>query len=181
MNKSFTWGYLLDILVYGLLAAFLAVLQTTLIPRIGIFNAFPDLVIGAICCIGIYREEEIAALFGLIAGLAVEALGSTGISVLPLFYMLMGYVCGRVGAGTRENAQISAFVITVPFICVARTVFSLLSHILHYLGTVDLMTLLLYTLLPELIYDLIVCIPVYLIVKFFELPVYIARKRGSLY
>jgi len=181
MNKRFSLGSVLDIAVYGILAAIMAVLQTTLMHRIPVYGAIADIVIGAVCCIGIYRGENTAAAFGLFAGLCVDALGTTGVSLLPLFYTLTGYVCGRIGTNAREGARFTANLITVPFLCLARTLFSLLNHIINYFGDIDFGILFLYILLPELIYTAVVCIPVFIIVKFFEIPVIIARKRGGLY
>ena len=181
MNKHFSLGSILDIVVYGIFAAIMAVLQTTLMPRIPVYGAIADIVIGAVCCIGIYRGENKAGAFGLFAGLCVDALGTTGVSLLPLFYTLVGYVCGRIGANAREGARFSAYLITIPFVCLARTLFSFLNHIINYFGDIDFGILFLYILLPEFVYTLVVCIPVFVIVKFFEIPIIIARKRGGLY
>lgn len=181
MNKRFSFGILADILIYALLGAFLALLQTTLMPRLQIYYAVPDLLIGAVCCIGIYKGENTAAAFGLFGGLCVEALGSTGLSLLPLFYTIAGLVCGLIGNNAREKARFAAFLITFPLLCLARVVYSLLLTLVNYWGSIQPKTLFLYTLLPELIYTVAVCIPVFLIVKLFEYPVYAARKKGGIY
>ncbi len=181
MNKNFSLDYLLDILIYGLLAILLAVLQTTLLPRFQIYNALPDIIIGAVCCIGVYRRENISALFGLFAGLCVEALGSTGLSLLPLFYTFAGYVCGRVGTNAREKAHFAAFLISLPLLCLSRTVLSFFNHFINYFGNLDFKQLFLFTILPEYIYTLVMCFPVFLLVKLFEIPLNATRKRGGLY
>lgn len=180
-NKSSFLSIVLDVVIYGILGAFLAVLQTTLMPRLSVFYAVADIIIGAVCCIGIYRGEKTAAIFGLWAGLCAEALGSTDISLLPLFYTLVGYVCGRIGFNAKNNARFAAFLVTLPLLCLSRTAFSLIFHLIRYFESIDFKMLFLYTLLPEFIYTLIVCIPVFILVKVFEFPVYILRKRGGLY
>ena len=86
MNKYFRLIYVLDAFVYGVLLILLTVLQTTFIYRFPIHNVIPDLIVGAVCCVGIYHGEKHAALFGLCAGLFTDALGSVGVSLLPLFY-----------------------------------------------------------------------------------------------
>ncbi len=181
MNKSFSLVHVLDIVIYGILAVLLAVLQTTLMPRLSIYYATADIIIGAVCCIGIYRRENTAALFGLFAGLCAEALGSTGLSLLPLFYTIAGYICGRIGCNARENFRFAAYLVCLPLLCFSRTVFSLFIHLIKYIGSIDVKMLFLYTLLPEFIYTLIVCIPIFILVKLFEIPIYIIRKRGGLY
>ena len=180
-NKTSYLSIILYTIIYGLLGAFLAVLQTTLMPRLSVFYAVADIIIGAVCCVGIYKGENTSAIFGLWAGLCVEALGSTDISLLPLFYTLAGYVCGRIGFNAKKNAHFAAYLVTIPLLCLSRTAFSLIFHLLRYFESIDYKMLFLHTLLPEFIYTLIVCIPVFIVVKAFELPIYILRKRGGLY
>ncbi|MBR5322005.1 MAG: hypothetical protein IKU48_00465 [Clostridia bacterium] len=182
MNNKFSYlSIILDIILYGILGALLAVLQTTLMPRLTVFYAVADIIIGAICCIGIYKGENTAALFGLWAGLCVEALGSTDISLLPLFYTLVGYVCGRIGFNARNNARFAAYLVSLPLLCLSRTAFSFVFHLLRYFGSIDFKMLFVYTLLPEFLYTLVICIPVFILVKALELPIYAIRKRGGLY
>ncbi len=180
-NKTSFLSIVLNTVIYGLLGAFLAVIQTTLMPQLTVYYAVADIIIGAICCIGIYKGENTAALFGLWAGLCVEALGSTNISLLPLFYTLVGYVCGRIGFNAKSNARFAAYLVSIPLLCLSRTAFSFIFHIIIYFESIDYTVLFLHTLLPEFIYTLVVCIPVFILVKVFEYPVYIIRKRGGLY
>ncbi len=180
-NKTSYLSITLNVIIYGILGAFLAVLQTTLMPRLSVFYAVADIIIGAVCCIGIYKGENTAALFGLWAGLCVEALGSTDVSLLPLFYTLEGYVCGRIGFNAKNNARFAAYLVTLPLLCLLRSAFSFIFHLLRYFESIDFKMLFLHTLLPEFIYTLIVCIPVFIIVKAFEIPIYLIRKRGGLY
>ena len=180
-NKTSYLSIVLNIVIYGILGAFLAVLQTTLMPRLSVFYAVSDIIIGAVCCIGLYKGETTAALFGLWTGLCVEALGSTDVSLLPLFYTLVGYVCGRIGFTAKTNARFAAYLVTLPLLCLSRTAFSFLFHLMRYFKSIDYKMLFLHTLLPEFIYTLVVCIPVFVLVKAFEFPIYIIRKRGGLY
>ena len=180
-NKTSFLSIALNVIIYGILGAILAVLQTTLMPRLFVFYAVADIIIGAVCCVGIYKGENTAALFGLWAGLCVEALGSTDISLLPLFYVLTGYVSGRIGFNAKTNARFAAYLVTLPLLCLSRTAFSFLFHLIRYFESIDFKMLFLHTLLPEFIYTLIMCIPVFILVKVFEFPVYIMRKRGGLY
>ena len=181
MNKKFGVGFFLNIAFYSLLAIVLAVLQTTLLPRFQIYEAFPDLMIGAVCCIGIYRGENTAALFGLLAGLIVESTGNAkGLSLLPLFYTLAGYISGRIGFSAKENARFPAYLVSVPFFCLARTALTVLYHVVRYFKSVDVLQLLLYTALPEFFYTLCLCVPVFFFVKLFDIPLNFIRKRGGL-
>ncbi|MBE6718869.1 MAG: rod shape-determining protein MreD [Ruminococcaceae bacterium] len=179
MNKHFNAGIIFDILLYGTLLILLSVLQTTLIPRFPIYDSVPDIMLGAVCCIGIYRKEKCAAVFGLIAGLCSDALGSVGLSLLPLFYTLVGYFSGLIGDNAREKARFAAFLITIPAVSFAKIALSFFHHIINYYETIELGQLFLYTLLPEFVYTLFLCIPSFLLVKLFDIPLNILRKRGG--
>ena len=179
MNKHFNIAVVFDIVIYGLLLIVLSVLQTTLIPRFPIYDAIPDIMIGAVCCIGIYRGERCAAIFGLMAGLCSDALGSTGLSLLPLFYTLVGYIAGNIGANAREKARFAAYLITIPAVCFAKTALSFFHHIIIYFDSINLGDYFLHTFLPEFVYTLCLCIPIFILVKLFDIPLNTLRKRGG--
>lgn len=180
-NIKFNIGNILDIAAYGILAMLFSVLQTTLVPRFQIFDALPDLLIGVICYLGIYRGEKTAGLFGLFAGLCVDGLGNTGVSFLPLFYTIGGYVCGIVGKVARENAKFVAFLISVPAFSLARTSITFLDFLITNWGNLQFQRFFLYTALPEFISTLLICLIVYFIVKLYDSPLNYIRKRGGLY
>ena len=179
MNNNTPQKLLLYIPTYGILAALLAVLQTTLIPRIEIFDCMPDVIIGAVCCVGIYRGEITASVFGLFSALCVEGLGSTGLSLLPLFYVFAGYICGRIGRNARANARFVAFLITIPPVCLGRLLVSVISYTVSYWGTMNVSEFLLGAVLPEYIFTLLLCIPAFLTVKLFESPMELAGRKGG--
>lgn len=181
MSKNFRMIYVFDAIVYGALLILLTVLQTTFIYRYPLHNVLPDLMLGAVCCIGIYRGEKHAALFGLFSGLFTDALGSVGVSLLPLFYTLAGYFCGIVGNNARKQKKFFAFLLCIPALCFFREVISFINQTITYFGSINLKQLLLHTILPEYIYNIIACIFVFLLVKLFDIPLNIARKRGGLY
>ena len=83
----YTVGISLFILLIG-------VLQVTLFADLPILHATPDLTICAVLCIAFFLGRYAGAITGIGAGFLIEAMGSVGISLLPLFYMLMGYVMG---------------------------------------------------------------------------------------
>ena len=56
----------------------------------------PDLILCATLSLSFFESERVAAIFGMLAGFALEAVGSVGFSILPLFYMLCGCVCSML-------------------------------------------------------------------------------------
>ena len=171
----------MKIIVYGLLTVLSAVLQTTLMPRLCLFGVFPDIVIAAVCCVGIYDGENSAALFGLFCGLAVTALGSVGVSVEPLVYVLVGYFCGRVGYNARYNRRFLAYLLSMPVVCLIRTLISFINFHIQYFGSIEYGRLFLNILLPEFCYTLIIAVPVFVLVWLFVLPIIKRQDRGDTY
>lgn len=81
-------------LTYLLLLCVLAVLQTTLFARFGLFGSTPDLMLACVISISMYEGERGGGIAGVAAGFLIDSLGGTGLSLLALPYMLCGYICG---------------------------------------------------------------------------------------
>lgn len=73
-----------------------AVIQTSFFMAAGVFPASPDLLLAAVIGIAIYDGERSAAAAGVAAGFLAEALGGDGVMLLPVFYLLIGYIFGIV-------------------------------------------------------------------------------------
>jgi len=171
----------LKVIIYGLLTVLLAVLQTTLMPRLCLFGVFPDIIIVAVGCAGIYDNENAAALFGLFCGLAVTALGGVGVSFEPLFYVLVGYFCGRVGDNARYNRRFLAYLLSMPFVCLVRMLMSFINFHIKFFGSIEYSRLFLSVLLPEFCYTLAAAVPVFVLVWLFLLPIIKRQDRGDTY
>lgn len=81
------------ILRYAVLTFFIVMLETVVLPRI-FPGALPDLMLSAVIAAAMGEDERIAALFGAFGGFFLDAAGTTGLSLSPLYYMLTGYVFG---------------------------------------------------------------------------------------
>jgi rod shape-determining protein MreD len=87
----------------SLLILILSVMQVTVCARLSIFGATPDLMICTVLCIAFFAGRYAGAITGIGAGFFIEALGSVGISLLPLFYLLLGYVAGYYTKLTHQK------------------------------------------------------------------------------
>lgn len=74
----------------------LAVIQLSFFGRFRIFGAIPDLMIAAVLCIGYFTGPYTGAVSGIAAGFLIDALGTSGFSVLPICYLLEGYLAGHL-------------------------------------------------------------------------------------
>ena len=79
----------------GLLLILLAVLQVSFFPRFRLLGGIPDLMIVAVLCLSFFSGRYMGAITGIAAGFLIDAIGSTGIVILPLCYLFLGYVAGH--------------------------------------------------------------------------------------
>ena len=124
-------------------------LQTTLLSRYRILGAVPDLCFGALILVAYFCGKETGAVTGIAAGFAVEALGSTGISILPVCYLLCGYVCGyftRAVIPRRFTAFLAVLGAAVP----VRAAITLIYMCLTY-SEIRLPQILVRNILPEML------------------------------
>jgi len=81
-------------LTVTLLIILLSSLQVTLLAKYRLFDATPDLMLCFVLCIFYFWGKYAGAVTGIATGFVIEAIGGQGISVLPVVYMLYGYVGG---------------------------------------------------------------------------------------
>lgn len=125
------------------------VLQTTLFSKIRLLGVVPDLCFGTLLLISFFCGKEAGAVTGIAAGFAVEAIGSVGISLLPVFYLFCGYVCGyftRAMVPRRFGAFAAVLGAAVP----VRGAITLVYICLTY-DKVRLIQILIHTVLPEML------------------------------
>ncbi|MBQ7921344.1 MAG: hypothetical protein IJ325_02045 [Clostridia bacterium] len=76
------------------LISLFALLQTTLMTRFRPFGAVPDLMLPLVVGIAMTAREKWGAVSGIIAAFVIESLGGASLTILPLLYMPVGYLCG---------------------------------------------------------------------------------------
>lgn len=136
----YTLGICAFILVVG-------VLQVTLLARVRIFGATPDLTACAVLCVGFFMGRYAGAITGIGAGFLIEAMGSVGISLLPLFYMLLGYVTGYYARVIVPKRYTAYLIYLLCAVCL-RAALTLTYVGLTY-SSFHLIQVLLKTVLPE--------------------------------
>lgn len=132
----------------GTVLFLLCVIQTTVFGRWKLFGAVPDLMLAAVVLLGFCRGREEGAIFGIAAGVLVASLGSVGVTVAPVFYMVIGYVCGyfaRAVYPKRFGSYLFFLGAFLPFGAVRTLIQACLTH-----ANPRPAMLLLYAILPEL-------------------------------
>ena len=132
----------------ALLVLVLAILQVSFFANVRLFGAVPDLMLCCVVCIGFFSGRFAGAITGIGAGFLIEALGSVGISLLPVAYLLCGYLVGHYARAMIPRKFLSFLVyffiallfraaITLTYVCLTYAQFSLV-------------TILVGTVLPEM-------------------------------
>lgn len=141
----------LKIIIYIAVSFLLAVFQTTVAHRVALFGATPQLTLSLTCAAAYFYGPVCGGAVGLISGVFTEALGSTGISVLPLLYFLVGWFCGMLTR--RSHAQRSlgffGFITALAAVCGAGSVITVICLMLSA-GKANILTGFLHIALPEI-------------------------------
>lgn len=131
----------------GLLLIIVAVLQVSFFSRFRLLGAVPDLMICTVLILAFFCGQYTGAVTGIAAGFLIEAIGSTGITVLPLCYLLCGYLAGHY-ARTVIPRRYSVYLIYLGCILAVRATVTVLYACMTY-ESVNLPVILLESVLPE--------------------------------
>lgn len=142
-----TSGIITKYVAYTLLSIFMVLLQTTFFSRFRPFSSSPDILILTVATIGFYDNEKSAAILGTFLGFVAGAVGGTGISLLPLIYMLVGYFSGLL-ASEYYKRGVLLYAIYVAGCCVIRF-FTTSIYIAFMWQSVDIIDAMNDVLIPE--------------------------------
>ncbi len=111
--------------VYSLFCVVLVCTVSSALPSFGYRGASPDLILCATVALAYYEGERAACVFGMLSGFVLESVGSTGLSLLPLFYMLVGCVCALLFLKILGK-NIGAYLLYVCVFMLVRSAISLI-------------------------------------------------------
>lgn len=121
-----------------------------------IFGQNPAFTFAYVTVIGFLLGEKVGGVFGLLAGYLLDALGGVGFSLLPIFYMLAGYLCGyMLNSFLRRN-----FLSYLVYACVAglfKVIYTMLIIALHT-ESFNIIKIFTQTMVPEF-FAFIICTP----------------------
>ena len=164
-------SYVIKTVVYTLYAIFLICITSATLPSLGYNGAAPDLIICAVISLSYFESEKAASGFGMLAGFALEAVGSTGFSILPLFYMLCGCVSWLLFSRALQK-NFGAYMLYTALFMIVRTFISVI-YIQLSAPNFALDLAFKNTLLPE--YVLTVCSAAFV----FALTFFISKKLSA--
>ena len=164
------------VLLYGLLLLLLSAAESSFLGQLRYLPAVPDLILGATVAVTLLDSQRAGAVFGVAGGFLSDALGSTGISLSPILYLLVVLTVGALASKMMGNLP-SYSLLMIPALLL-RGGFSLGVATLLW-GYSPLAFVLRHMVLPELVWTAILCIPTYGAVKLCTLA-FRSRKDRSL-
>ncbi|MBQ4353969.1 MAG: hypothetical protein IJC71_03650 [Clostridia bacterium] len=139
--------------VCALLLVFFSLLQTTLFTRFRPFGAVPDLILPLTVAVAMAFRERWGAVFGLIGAFIIESLGGSSVTILPILYMLTGYIVGLTSTYTFRDSPVVRVLYTL-ITSPIRMLFTLIA-LAAAVGEFNLITIITSILLPELCANLV--------------------------
>ena len=147
------------------------ILQTSLFPKMMILNVIPNLVLVMVCTIAYFFGSEDGLLFGIIGGLTLDVLTEYALGVNALFFAVTGFIVGFFPRKNFWDKMPIAFGIVLGAIVAEQITSYTLERIGMYLSgavagfSLQLGGVLLQRILPGLLYNGIVFLPIYFICK----------------
>ena len=135
------------ILSIGLMLFICASFQVSFFGRIRIFGAVPDLMLCCVLCVSYFCGKYRGTVFGIAAGFLIETMGSQGISLLPVVYMLCGYIAGHYSRAILPK-RYSFYLLLLGCGLVVRAATTIVYACITY-QYIHLPQILLYSVLPE--------------------------------
>lgn len=101
----------------------IALLQTSFLPPLGLLGAVPDLTLIFACGIAFYLGPVDGAVFGLIGGILVDALGGAGAMLSPVLYTVTAFLLGTLARLFLDGRFVYWCIYSVVF-CLAKALYS---------------------------------------------------------
>lgn len=161
------------LLVFAPAIFLLAVTQCSFFSSLYFLPATPDLILGFVVAVAMLDSQHSAAVCGIGAGFVIDAIGTTGISFSPLFYMLCGVFCAILS--TKMLPSFLSWVVELSVFTVVKAFFTIFNVYIAN-SNAPFGRVLLNTVLPEMLCTLIICLPIFFVVKLCMIPIDSKRR-----
>ena len=149
---------------YGALLFILGVLQVTFFSRINLFNATPDLLLGAVIVISMYEDHKVTTICSILSGFVYCSLGGFSYPLYLIFSFLCGYILWSLSEHTFGKNYLS-FLALAAITYGAKVMFNIFEPSLTS-SSFNLWVVLFDSVIPEYFSSLIFCSISYLIFAF---------------
>jgi len=166
MNKKY--------IILIILIVLFAVVQTSAFPHMRILDNTPNIVMVLICVFAYFRGPAEGLYTGLAGGLILDILVGSVLGFYGLIYMISGFI---MGCFPRQNIKDNLFItlsLTMLLIFPVELIMYWLKKTSIFISTgmesaaIDTLRFILNNVLPGVLYNCIMFIPIYYIIKKFD-------------
>ena len=160
--------------VYIALMFLLTIARYSFFEQLVFMPVSPDLVLAAVSVIALTDSRETAVISAVAGGIMTDAIGGAGIYMSPIAYFAAALIIGLFAK--KMMARYLSWLVVLPIACVMGALLTVASA---YIGGGDIAfsQLLLRTVLPELLFNALLALPVYPLVRLCVLP-FKGKRRG---
>lgn len=115
-----------------------------------------------VCAIGFVFGENAGAVAGILSGLLIDLIGSSGLSYTPTLFFICGFLCGRL-VGWFLSYNLPSFIVYVIIGGVFKEIATFIYYSLFYSDHILVFEK---VILPDYIACVIIAAPIYVIVKY---------------
>lgn len=153
------------VILYGLTVLLLGCAQVAFFPILNICPRTPDLILGLLLAITLLDSEKSAAVCAVAAGFFIDAIGSSGLALSPIVYLLLVLIINLLARKVLKSF-ISYLLLLLPALIyrgVATYILILVSEraLPHSWVFTEI-------ILPEMLTTGLLCLPIYFIVKLYS-------------
>jgi len=155
------------------------IIQSTLFSYIEIFGINPNTAIIIIVCFAMLRFEIEGALIGFFAGLIQDIFFGNVIGLNALLYTVIGYVCGK----PFKDLYAENYILPLVLVGGSSLFFNFSYYVLNFLfrARVDIVHYFTTIIMPELLYTLIITMPIFIIIYRIDLSLETRERKNKRY
>lgn len=146
-----------------ILGSFIVIIfETTLLNSFRILNTIPNIMLIFIIIISVIYNRLTGIKSAVYAGLITDILIGRGLGIYILYYLFVVYIISSLEDIIFKDNYITPLLLIVSSTIVFQVYMLVINY--FYLGTVDLRLWTHYKLIPEIVYNLVVGLPMYTII-----------------
>ena len=155
------------IAIYGVLTLLLGSAQCSFFPLLKICPSTPDLIMGMLLAITLIDSEKSAAVVAICAGFFIDAIGGGAIAFSPTVYLLFVLLISFFSQ--KMLPRFASFVILMVPTAIYRAIATVICAAITY-GAFWPMSLMIPKLLAEAVCTVLLCLPLYPVIKLAAAP-----------
>ena len=102
-NEATRSAILRRVLLYGITFFTLSILQCSFFTELSFIKATPNLVLGALVAVSIFDKREASIITAISAGFLVDAIGGSGLSLTPIFFLAVSVIFSELSKKILPN------------------------------------------------------------------------------